>query len=346
MIDSLVVREGQMAGVDDVPEVIGVAQAPRGGQASATGAVPASAAPAVADAAVDRSRLTIVVNPKAGGGRAAKVLDDVRAALARWADDVTVETTQSLEHADELARAAVAGGRVTVALGGDGLAGRVAGAVARAGGVLAILPGGRGNDFARGLGIPRDPALAATALVAAVERRVDLPEANGVPFLGIASLGFDSDVQVIANRTTWLSGQSVYTYAVLRALAAWRPARFTVTIDDEAPREHAGWTVGAANAAYYGGGMKFAPDADIADGLLEIVLVARTGRLTFLRLFPRIFSGRHVEVPYVQVSRARRLVVNADRPFQVYADGDPVADLPAEIVVRPGALRLLVPPQP
>ncbi|OHV46861.1 diacylglycerol kinase [Parafrankia soli] len=299
----------------------------------------------VPDAAVDRSRLTVVVNPKAGGGRAAKVLDGVRAALARWAEDVSVETTKSLEHAEELARSAVAAGRVTVALGGDGLVGRVAGAVARSGGVLAVLPGGRGNDFARGLGIPRDPALAATALVAAVERRVDLPEANGVPFVGIASLGFDSDVQVIANRTTWLSGQSVYTYAALRGVAAWKPARFTVTIDGEPPLEHVGWTVGAANGPYYGGGMKFAPDADIADGRLEIVLVARTGRFTFLRLFPRIFSGRHVEVPYVQVRRGERLVVDADRPFQVYADGDPIADLPAEIVVRPGALRLLTPPQ-
>lgn len=299
----------------------------------------------VSDAAVDRSRLTVVVNPKAGGGRAAKVLDGVRAALARWAEDVSVETTKSLEHAEELARSAVAAGRVTVALGGDGLVGRVAGAVARSGGVLAVLPGGRGNDFARGLGIPRDPALAATALVAAVERRVDLPEANGVPFVGIASLGFDSDVQVIANRTTWLSGQSVYTYAALRGVAAWKPARFTVTIDGEPPLEHVGWTVGAANGPYYGGGMKFAPDADIADGRLEIVLVARTGRFTFLRLFPRIFSGRHVEVPYVQVRRGERLLVDADRPFQVYADGDPIADLPAEIVVRPGALRLLTPPQ-
>ncbi|KPM57427.1 diacylglycerol kinase [Frankia sp. R43] len=312
-----------MAGVDGVPEM---AQAP-------------------VDAAVGRRRLTVVVNPKAGGGRAAKVLGDVRAALERWADDVTVETTKSLEHADELTRAAVAEGRVTVALGGDGLVGRVAGAVARAGGVLAILPGGRGNDFARGLGIPRDPAVAAAALAAAVERRVDLPEANGVPFVGIASLGFDSDVQVIANRTTRLSGQSVYTYAVLRALLAWKPARFTVSVDGGTPFEHVGWTVGAANGPYYGGGMKFAPAADIADGQLEIVLIAKAGRLTFLRLFPRIFSGRHVEVPYVQVRRAQRLVVQADRPFQVYADGDPVADLPAEIVIRPGALRLLVPPR-
>ena len=311
--------------------------------ASAAGGTP-GAGPLVPDAAVDRSLLTVIVNPHAGGGRAARVLEDVRTALARWAGDVRVETTRSLDHARDLAAAASAEGRVAVALGGDGLVGQVAGAVARSGGVLAVLPGGRGNDFARGLGIPRDPALAATALATAVERRVDLPEAGGRSFVGIASVGFDSDVQVIANRTRWLSGQQVYTYAALRALAAWRPARFTVTVDDSPPFEHIGWTVGAANAAYYGGGMQLVPGAEIDDGKLDVILLSRTGRLKFLMLFPRVFSGRHIDLPYVTVRRARRLVVDADRPFQLYADGDPIADLPAEITVRPGALRLLVPP--
>jgi YegS/Rv2252/BmrU family lipid kinase len=311
---------------------------------SSSGPPPHPMTGAAPDAAIDRGRLTIVVNPSAGNGRAAKVLDDVQAALSRWAREVTVEPTRSLEHAGELAAAATAAGRVTVALGGDGLVGRVAGSVARAGGLLAVLPGGRGNDFARGLGLPRDPVLAASALVAAVERRVDLPEANGTPFVGIASVGFDSDVQVIANRTTFLRGQSVYSYATLRALLSWKPARFTVSLDGGPSEELVGWTVAAANAAYYGGGMRFAPNADIADGLLEVLRLSRTGRITLLALFPRVFSGRHVDTPHVTVHRASRVVVDADRPFQVYADGDPVADLPAEIVVRPGALRLLVPP--
>jgi YegS/Rv2252/BmrU family lipid kinase len=216
--------------------------------------------------------------------------------------------------------------------------------VARAGGLLAVLPGGRGNDFVRGLGLPSDPALAATALVGAVERKVDLPEVNGRPFVGIASVGFDSEVGLIANRTRLLRGQSVYTYAALRALAAWRHARFTVTVDGAAPRELVGWTVAAANSAYYGGGMRMAPNADIADGRLEVLLLSRTGKLTFLALFPRVFSGRHVDTPYVDVVGAHHVVIDADRPFRVYADGDPIADLPAEIHLRPGALRLLVPP--
>ncbi|WP_261564861.1 diacylglycerol/lipid kinase family protein [Frankia gtarii] len=304
------------------------------------------AIPLPAAVEVDRRLLTVIVNPSAGRGRALRLLDGVRVELDRWAADVRVAPTRDLTHAGQLAAEATAHGRVVVALGGDGLAGAVAGAVARAGGLLAVLPGGRGNDFARGLGLPADPCRVAAELAGFQERRVDLAEVAGRPYLGIASVGFDSDVQVIANRTRLLRGRHVYTYAALRAVAAWRPVRFTVTIDDEPPRALQGWTVAAANAAYYGGGMRFAPDADLADGLLEIVLVSRTSRLTFLALFPRVFAGRHVHTRHVRVLRGQRVRISADRPFAVYADGDPLADLPTEIVVRPAALRLLVPPVP
>ena len=313
--------------------------------------VPAAPAPSEARdgwrqppaAPVQLDRLRVIVNPSAGHGRAGKVLPGVEAALRGWAAEVEVTPTRDIAHADELAAEAAAAGQVAVALGGDGLVGRVAGATAYAGGVLAVLPGGRGNDFARGLGVGRDPAAAAAALATATEQWVDLPEAGGTPFIGIASLGLDSEVSAIANRTKWLRGQNVYTYAVLRAMVRWRAATFTISIDGGEPEKMVGWTVAAANAAYYGGGMRMAPGADIADGRLEVILIRKCGRLTLLALFPRVFSGRHVETKYVSVRHAARLAVNADRPFQVYADGDPVAELPAEILVRPAALRLLRP---
>jgi YegS/Rv2252/BmrU family lipid kinase len=262
---------------------------------------------------------------------------------------LTVELTRSIEHAEELARSAVESGRVVAALGGDGLIGRVAGAVAGVEGVLAPLPGGRGNDFCRGLGMPLEAAPAARSLASALERRIDLAEAGGVPYLGIASLGFDSDVQVIANKARWVRGSHVYTYAALRALLAWRPATFTVEIygpaDETSTRQITGWAVAAANNRYYGGGMALAPDASVEDGLLDIVLTGRASKLRFLRSLPKVFSGRHIDDPNVEVLRARSISVDADRAFQVYADGDPIADLPATIRVRAGALRVLAPPR-
>jgi YegS/Rv2252/BmrU family lipid kinase len=288
--------------------------------------------------------MLLIVNPSAGGGRAAKALPDVEAALRRWGADLVVERTRDIEHADELAVRAVEDDRVAVAFGGDGLLGRVAGAVAARDGLFAALPGGRGNDFLRSLGAPLDPIGGAVALATARERRLDLAVAGDRPYLGIASVGFDSDVQVIANRTKLIRGSQVYTYAALRAVVAWKPATFTFSVDGGEPRELVGWSVAAANSAYYGGGMRYAPGAELDDGALDVVLSARTSRRTFLAAFPKVFKGRHVEAPTVEVLRASRLRVDADRPFQIYADGDPVADLPAEITVRPGALRVLAPP--
>lgn len=292
--------------------------------------------------------LSLIVHPKAGGGRAARVLPEVVAALRAGGADVVSELTRSIEHAEELAVRATTANRVAVALGGDGLAGRVAGACAERGGVFAALPGGRGNDFVRGLGASLDPVRAAEQFAGWQERPADIgyvtgPDGHAHAFLGIASVGFDSDVQVRANRTRLIRGSSVYTYAALRTLAGWRPARFAVTVDDEPPQEIAGWSVAAANSPYYGGGMRYAPTASIADGLLDIVLAERSSKLHFLAMLPKVYSGRHIDDPRIRVQRAQQITVDADRPFQIYADGDPTAGLPADISLTPGGLRLLGP---
>jgi YegS/Rv2252/BmrU family lipid kinase len=288
------------------------------------------------------SRLLLIVNPSAAGGRTLRRLPAVEEALARSGADVRTEQTRSLAHADELVALAAAEDRVAVAFGGDGLVGRVAGAAAAADVPVAALPGGRGNDFLRTLGVGSDPVPVAAALADAVEHRVDLGLANERPFVGIASVGFDSDVQVLANRTRIVRGSPVYTYAALRTLLTWAPCRFDVEIDGDR-FTHVGWSVAAGNAQYYGGGMRYAPTARVDDGLLDVVLAARSSRPHFLTQLPRVFSGRHIDDGHVTVRQARSLVVDADRPFQLYADGDPIADLPARVTVAPGALRMLIP---
>jgi diacylglycerol kinase family enzyme len=108
-------------------------------------------------------------------------------------------------------------------------------------------------------------------------------------------------------------------------------------------RRFTGYTVAAANTRYYGGGMQVAPTADPEDGLLEVVFIGDTSKLRFLGNLPKVFSGKHVEVEGVQTFSAREVEIVADRPFAVYADGDPIADLPARARVIPGVLRVLVP---
>ncbi len=293
-----------------------------------------------------RRRLQLVVNPSAGGGRGGRLTAPVTAALRADGHDVVVTPTTSLAHADELVALAVADGRVVVALGGDGLVGRVAGAVAPLGGLLAVLPAGRGNDLCRAVGVPRRAVAACAVLRTGSERVLDLgvvTSATGsVPFLGIASIGFDSEVQERVLRSRVPAGRLVYLGGALVTLARWEPARFHGTVDG-VPFEHTGWSVAVSDSGRYGGGMRLAPDASLTDGLLDVVTTGALSRLRFLRALPSLFRGTHVRLPEVQVRAARTVVLDADRPFRVFADGDPAGTLPATVTVRPGAVRVLLP---
>jgi len=290
---------------------------------------------------MDRA-VRLIVNPSAGAGRAARLLPAVEAALRGHGIAFRVDRTTSLEHARALARAARDDGEVAAAMGGDGLTGAVAGELQGSGAILAVLPGGRGNDFARKLGIGADPVAACDLLAAGRERRVDVAQAGGRCYVGILSAGLDSDVQVIANATRLPLGTLVYLYGTLRVLRTWRPARWEVTIDGE---RHAfsGYSVAVANSGVFGGGMWLVPDASLDDGLLDVVLSEHRPRRRFLVNLARVFRGTHVDEPGFHVVRGREVTFSADRPYTAYADGDPIAELPATVRVRAGALRVLAP---
>jgi YegS/Rv2252/BmrU family lipid kinase len=284
----------------------------------------------------------LIVNPHAGGGRAMRLLPGVEAALRGMGRSFRVEPTASMEHARELARGARDAGEIVAAMGGDGLTGAVAGELRDGAGLLAVLPGGRGNDFARKLGIPFDPVEACELLASGAERRVDIAEAAGVAFLGILSAGLDSEVNERANTTRLPLGTSVYVYGALRALAAWRHAGWTVEADGEV-RGFTGYSVAVSNSGVFGGGMRLVPDASVDDGLLDVVLIAAHGKLSYLRGLARVFKGTHLRDPAVTLLRAREVTFRADRAFTAYADGDPVAPLPLTVRVLPGTLRVVAP---
>lgn len=287
--------------------------------------------------------VALIVNPAAGGGRAAAVLPEVLAAFGRLGLPTRAEETTDLDHARTLAAAAAAAGETVVTLGGDGLLGAVAGVLAGTDAVVGVLPGGRGNDFARVLGIPSEPAAACAVIASGRTAALDVGEVDGRAFVGIASCGFDSDANRIANESTIVKGNLVYAYAALRALAEWRPARFEVTLDGRETLAFTGYSVVAANSKAYGGGMFVAPDAELDDGLLDLVLTGRVSKRRFLLNLPKVFKGTHVAEPAVAVRRAAEVRIAADRPFTVFADGDPIAELPATIRIRPAALQVLVP---
>ena len=287
-------------------------------------------------------RLAVFVNPAASGGRALKALGEVRSELEDLGATYRIAEPASRDICRLDARAAADAGETVVACGGDGMVGSIAGALRGAASPMAIVPAGRGNDFARVLKIPFDIRAATRVAVQGAERVVDVAEANGEPFVGIASLGFDSDANRIANEAKLVKGNLVYLYAAFRALAGWKHANFTVEVDGES-QSFRGWTVAVANNKAYGGGMFVAPHAQLDDGMLDVMQVAESSKLRFLRDLPSVFKGSHADNSRVTFRKGERIVVDADRPFTVYADGDPVAELPLTVTVEREALRVLVP---
>jgi YegS/Rv2252/BmrU family lipid kinase len=284
----------------------------------------------------------LIVNPHAGGGRARKRLPAVKDALRASAIPFRVELTRSLDHARELARGALERQETVVAMGGDGVTGAVAGELRGTDAVLGVIPGGRGNDFARKLGIGERPEAAVGVIAAGSVRRVDVADADGHTYLGIASAGLDSDVQVIANGTRLPLGNGVYLYGTLRALMRWKAADWTVTMDGET-HSFRGYSVSVCNSGVFGSGMFLAPDARMDDGLLDVVTISTCSRVSFLGTLGKVFSGKHLDHPSVSLHQAREVTFEADRPFTAFADGDPIVDLPATIRAVPQALRVLAP---
>lgn len=295
----------------------------------------------------------IVVNPSAGSGRAAKLLPWIRERLDRRRDVELVVTTRAGEAEDVAARAASAGCERVVAVGGDGTIQEVVNGVLRAQAPTAvgIVPVGSGNDLARSLGLPADPAECWTVAIGRATRRIDAAIAtNGEGrrrwFASAGGIGFDAQVAAaMANRRGWQSGRAGYLLTTLTELRRFDNRRLQIVLDGEVVERRA-LLVAIANGPYYGGGMRIAPDAAPDDGWLDLCVVGDVSRLTAVRELPNLYRGTHVRNPAVSVHRARRVEMTADAPTHAHLDGEPFGTLPLTVEVVATCLEVATPPTP
>ncbi|QVQ52042.1 YegS/Rv2252/BmrU family lipid kinase [Spiractinospora alimapuensis] len=288
-------------------------------------------------------RITAVVNPAAGGLRRRRDVDLVREVLKRLqaeGDVVTLEYTRDLDHAGTLAATAARRDDMVIAVGGDGTVGAVAAGVSAADGVLGVIPSGRGNDFARQLELPRDAGALGTILSKGKSRAVDLVDTPRGTVAGNVCTGVDALAAVYVDGFRFLGGAG-YHAAALRAVAAWRPVSYTVTVDG-ARRRFRGYTVLVANSGFYGNGRHAAPQARVDDGLLDVMLLHEVPLPVFLSVAMReLYDGTHVRRPEVEVLRGREVEVRADRALPCCGDGEVLGVLPLSMRVRAGALRVV-----
>lgn len=290
--------------------------------------------------------LTVVANPSSGKGRVARLLPDVVATLDAQGVDARIVTTrdaEDLRHAVRQARQA--GDDRVIVCGGDGSLHLAAQELAGGETALGIVPAGTGDDNARTLGIPRKDVAAATRLAAqGPVSRIDLGRvvtADGTErvFLGVLSSGFDSLVNERANVMTWPSGNARYLVAILGELRTFRPVPYRAVLDGRNVNGDA-MLVAVGNGASYGGGMRVCPDAQPDDGMLDVTWLHGVRKSTFLRVFPQVFSGTHVQTPHVSTTRAS--TIELDAPGQLaYADGERVGPLPAVISIETAALPVV-----
>jgi diacylglycerol kinase (ATP) len=292
--------------------------------------------------------LVVVANPVAGHGKAGKLIGSVSTVLHRLGVAHEIRVSESGPDVERLARVASEdGATIVAALGGDGTASLAANGILGTGTALAALPAGTGDDFAKAIGAGK---LRTAIELLADPKTVDLDVieiTTGVgrrSFINIAGAGFDSEVNETANGMTITMGATgTYVAALVKTLSQFSPAAFVVTVDDERFEVDA-MLVEVGSGRWTGGGMRVLPDAVMNDGLLDVCIVQALSKAAFLRAFPRVFTGSHTSHPKVTMRTGKRVEVEANRRVLVYADGEPIAPLPAIFEVRPAALAVVVGP--
>ena len=292
-------------------------------------------------------RITILTNPSSGHGNAPHAAETAIAQLRRRGVDVDAIVGNDVEHARRLVDNAVE--RATDALvvaGGDGVISDVLQALAGSDIPLGIIPAGTGNDHAREYGLPaNDPVAAADIVADGWTETVDLgrirDRTGATKWFGtVTATGFDSLVSDRTNKMRWPRGRMRYNLAMLAELSQLRLLPFRLVLDgrDEIITD---LTLAAfGNTRSYGGGMLICPNADHADGQLDITMVHSASRTRLIRLFPTVYRGSHVDLD--EVTTARATSVDVESPgINAYADGDYACALPAEISAVPETLHIL-----
>lgn len=294
-------------------------------------------------------RLALVANPSSGHGRGARRLPGIIQRFGAAGIVVDAHAARSAEDARALCRAAVDSGcDGLVVVGGDGMAHIGYNACATTSVPLGIVSTGTGNDFARAVGVPRPWRAAVDAIIAGQTRSIDLMSVAGdlLPGAGtyvgsVISTGFDERVALRAEGLPIDLGAPTYGVAVLQELRRFEPMTYTLVVDGE-QRILDAMLVAVANAGIFGGGIRIAPDFDLADGLLDVTIVHPVPRATLLALFPRLFTGSFVTHPAIERLRAREVTVDvAGGPAS--ADGEPLGRTPLTCHPVPSALTVFVP---
>ena len=245
--------------------------------------------------------------------------------------------------------AAAATDSLLVVVGGDGTVNEIVNGVAGTQAEIAVLPNGTGQDFARTHGIPSGLDEAVRVVLEGATKTIDLGrvECEGSEsryFANVGSAGMSGSVARRANSMTKrFGGRATFFYALTREFLAWQNTRVVLELDGDVRREGPMHDVIVANGRFHGGGMKLAPEAEQDDGKFDVVTIGDVNKLDFLTTAPKLYSGRYLAHPKVELLRSSSVAISAGAPLPLEVDGEPIGTTPARFEIVRSALRLRVP---
>ena len=282
----------------------------------------------------------LLFNPTSGGGKGKSYAEQSLALLRDRGIEVLEISGHSFQAAEERFAEAIAIHKrlieVVVVVGGDGMVHMAIQQLAESKIPMVLVPAGTGNDFARALNLNLNQPLSALEFsLISNPVSVDLGKVNDRFFADILSTGFDSVVNERANRLRWIRGRMKYNIAILLVLSTFRPLTYRFRVDEIEFTTKA-MLIAVSNGQSYGGGMKVTPNALLDDGLFDVMILGPVSRLEFLKVFPKVFSGTHVDHPAVKIMRGKKISI--DSSAVAYADGERIGPLPISAKIVPGAL--------
>jgi diacylglycerol kinase (ATP) len=296
-------------------------------------------------------KAVFLVNPASGNGSTGKRWPELAHRAARLGLEGETLFSERPGHLTELAREASDRGLLVV-VGGDGTLNEVANGVAGTGAEIAVLPNGTGQDFGRTYGIPTKFDEAVKVALDGKTRTVDAGRVHYRTsagddterwFANVGSVGMSGAVAQRANSTSKaLGGRVTFFYALTRVFLEWKNTEITVRLD-EGERTGRMHDVILANGQWHGGAMWLAPDAQPDDGLFDVVLIGDVSMIDFLTTAPKIYKGKHVGHPKVEILRSATVGVEAPEHLPIEVDGEQIGTTPATFEVVPAALRVRVP---
>lgn len=285
----------------------------------------------------------LVVNSKAGKGRASKLAGKFEVLLKSNNLPYEIINKATYEETFSEYRLSISSGKFekVVAIGGDGLVNLCLQEVAEQNIGLSVIPAGTGNDFARAVGSHKKSVNEIFNVVRSQDpTTIDLGLVTGAFgkrwYVQVLSTGFDALVNNLANRINWPRGQMKYTLATLLTLASFKPIPYELIIDGKQFKQDF-MLLSVANGETYGGGMRICPDASNSDGIFDILLVHPVSKIVLLSIFPKVFTGKHVPHPKIDIIRGKKVQISADA--SAFADGEFVSKLPIEITNVKNALK-------